>query len=81
MVVGEVVNASSDVLSEVVVTVGRIGLFLQALGVIVVLWIIFEIIALIVNRKKRKAIYKIKEDIERVEKKVDRIIKNLKNKK
>lgn len=62
-------------LAEVIFEVGRIALWLQALGVIVILWIGFEIIALIVNRKKRKAIYSIKKDLKRIEDKIDKLLK------
>ncbi len=74
MVMVEVINKSADVLGSVVSEVGRIGLVLQALGVIVILWIVFELIALIVNRKKRKALYSIKQDLIRIEGKLDRVL-------
>ena len=73
MAVDSVVNASSDLVSKLIADLGRIGLWLQALGVLIVLWLIFQIIALIVNRKKRKILYAIKDDLERVESKIDRI--------
>ena len=53
MAVDSVANTSSDLVSELIADLGRIGLWLQALGVVIVLWLIFQIIALIVNRKKR----------------------------
>lgn len=62
-------------IDDVVIQLGQIGLWLQALGIIVILWIIFQIIAVIVNRKKRKTLYAIKEDVERIEKKIDRLLK------
>lgn len=78
MVVEEVANVSTEVVAELISKVGGIVLWLQAIGVIVLLWIIFQIINLIVNRKKRKAIYKIREDVLRIEKKIDRIEKKFK---
>ena len=63
------------VIEDIVLEVGRIGLWLQALGVIVILWIIFELIAFYYNRKRMQEVYKIKEDMKRVERKIDKILK------
>ena len=60
--------------SDIIVELGKLGNLLQALGIIVVAWIIFETIALIVNRKKRKAIYQIRDDLQRVEQKIDQLL-------
>ncbi|HIG94401.1 MAG: hypothetical protein QT05_C0028G0009 [archaeon GW2011_AR13] len=69
MVVGEVVDLSGSILLEL----GKIGLWLQTLGVIILFWLIVQIITLIMNRKKRKAIYSMKEDLVRIEKKLDKL--------
>ena len=69
MVVGEVVDLSGSILLEL----GKIGLWLQTLGVIILFWLIVQIITLIMNRKKRKAIYSMKEDLIRIEKKLDKL--------
>ena len=74
MAVEDVVDLSTNVLLEL----GKIGLWLQTLGILVVLWLTFQIIALIVNRKKRKALYSIKEDLLRIEKKIDKLVKGKK---
>ncbi len=66
--------SSSGILGEI----GRIGLYLQALGIVVILWIIFEVCAFFVRRKRMKEIYKIKEDIQRIEGKIDGILKKVK---
>ena len=63
-----------ETLAEVILEVGKIALWFQAIGIIVILWVIFEIISLIVNRKKRKAIYSIKGDLARIEKKIDKLL-------
>lgn len=78
MVVGEVVNVSGDAFGAVVTEIGRIGLVLQALGIVVVLWLIFQVIALIVNRKRRKALYRIEEKLVSLEEKVDRVLEKKK---
>ncbi|MBM3233122.1 hypothetical protein FJZ18_03090 [Candidatus Pacearchaeota archaeon] len=63
-------------LTDLIRDIGQIGLWLQTLGVIVVLWIVFEVYAFLVRRKRMKEIYAIKEDMKRIEKKVDKILKN-----
>jgi|TARA_Y100000310_G_C20399011_1_gene676493 membrane protein YdbS with pleckstrin-like domain len=75
MVVEEVVNVSANVLSNTILEIGKVALWLQALGVIIVLWIIFQIILIINDRKKRKVIYSMKKDIIRIEKKLDKLSK------
>ncbi len=69
----DVVNATKDLVYEL----GKVGLWVQAIGLLVIFWLIFQIIVLIVNRKKRKALYSIKDDLERIEKKIDKILKSL----
>ncbi len=61
-------------ISGLVLEIGRVGLWLQALGVIVIAWIIFQIISLIINRKRMKEIYSIKKDMKRIEGKIDKIL-------
>jgi len=59
----------------VVIEIGRVANWIQAIGFIIVLWIVFQIISLIVGRKKRKALYMIRADLERIEGKLDRVLK------
>ncbi|MAH03542.1 hypothetical protein CMI39_02015 [Candidatus Pacearchaeota archaeon] len=75
MVVEEVVNVSAGVLSSTILEIGKVALWLQAFGVIIVLWIIFQIVLIINDRKKRRLIYSIKKDIIRIEKKLDKLSK------
>lgn len=67
----------SEVTRELILELGKVGLWVQAIGLLIILWLIFQVIALIVNRKKRKALYSIKGDLERIEKKIDKILKSL----
>ncbi len=67
--------------TNLLIEVGKLGSWIQALGLVVVLWIVFEVVALIVNRKKRKALYRIKEDLARIESKLDRALKQQSRKK
>jgi len=73
MAIEGLINTSSDLVPEVVYKLGEIAIWLQALGVVIVLWLIFTIVSLIINLKRKKTLNSIKEDLERIEKKVDRI--------
>lgn len=64
----------NDLPFELIGKVGEIGLYLQALGFIIVLWIIFQLILLYFNRKRMLEVYKIKQDMKRIEEKIDRIL-------
>ena len=54
--------------------VGQIGLWLQALGIVIVITVIFDVIAFLLNRKRLKEISIIKSDMQRIENKIDKII-------
>ena len=77
MVIGEVANFSSTTIGSLVVEVGKIGVWIKAAGIFVILWIIFESVILWLNWKRIKEIYKIKKDMKRMEKKLDRIEKKM----
>ena len=70
MVVDEVVSVSSTVISSL----GKIGLWLQALGIIAVLWIIFQSIPFYYNRKRMQEVLSIRNDMKRIEDKIDRLV-------
>ena len=65
-------------IGEVISGVGQIGLWLQALGIVVVLVIVFNLISFFYNRKRMKEIAIIKENMDRIEKKIDKIIEQTK---
>ena len=65
----------TDVPTELVLELGRIGLWIQAVGLIVIAWIIVQAITMYFNRKRRKTLYKIRDDLKRIEGKVDRLLK------
>ena len=66
-----IVNVSSNIVSEV----GQVGLWLQAIGVIVVLWLIFNIVSFVINRRNHNTIKDLKKDVERLERKIDNLAK------
>jgi hypothetical protein len=75
--------APGDIISDptsLFLELGKIGLWIQAIGLVVIIWIIVQGVTLFFNRRRRKAIYAIKEDLERIEKKIDRIDKKLSKK-
>ena len=57
-----------------VAQVGNIALWLQALGGVVVLWIIFQGFGFYYNLRRFKKIAHIQEDMKRMEKKLDKIL-------
>lgn len=65
----------TNIPTELVLDLGRIGLWIQAVGLIVILWIIFQAITMYFNRKRRKTLYKIRDDLKRIERKIDRLLK------
>ena len=66
------------VLGEVITEIGQIGLWLQALGIVIVLAVVFQIISFFYNRKRMKELEVIKEDMRRIEGKIDVIVNNTK---
>lgn len=54
---------------------GKIGLWIQAVGLFIVLWIIFQIILLFYNARRMKQVLEIKKDMKRIEHKLDEVIK------
>lgn len=73
MAVDNVVNASSDLISTLIFDIGRMGLLIQALGLLVIFAVIFYIISIIIQTKRMKQVYEIRKDMERIERKINRI--------
>ena len=60
---------------DIITELGKIGLWVQAIGLFIILWFFFEVISLLINKKRMDEIYKIKHDMKRIELKIDKIIK------
>ena len=60
---------------SVVLELGRMGNWLQAVGLLVILWIIVESITLYYNRKRRLLLVDIDNRLKRLEKKLNLIVK------
>lgn len=71
MAIGEI---PTDVASELLSSVGKLGLYMQALGLLIIIWLIFQITNLIIK-------YKSKNRIKIIEKEIKEIKKMLKKKK
>ena len=78
MVVGEVVNATSVQVENILSAVGSIGLWMQALGLVVIGWIAFEIVFLLFQIKRRKRLRHVENQISRIESKLDKLLKKKK---
>ena len=71
----QIAAAPIDDATNIILELGKIGRWLQALGIIIILWLIFQIIALINRRIHRKRLYTIEERLENIEKKLDKALK------
>ncbi|MBI3333923.1 hypothetical protein HYZ97_00335 [Candidatus Pacearchaeota archaeon] len=71
------VNISEEAadLPGVLGSLGEIALWLQAVGAIIIVWIIFQSISFYYNRKRMQEVYEIKKDMVRIERKIDNILK------
>ena len=69
--VGEVISVPAELIFEL----GNLGKWIQAVGLVVIIWIIFQAVTLYFNRKRRKLMEKLDRDLERVENKLDKILK------
>ena len=63
---------------DVIAEVGQLGLWLQAIGIAVVLVIVFNVISFFYNKKRLKQIAAIRRDMERIEGKIDKLVKQKK---
>jgi hypothetical protein len=78
MALFEIAGNSTETVKEIILALGNIGLWLQAIGILVVLIIISTIIDFVLNRKKLKKLNIIERKINSIENKIDRILKKRK---
>lgn len=69
--VKEVLSSTPDL----VVEIGKIGNWVQAVGLFVIAWLIIQLINLFVNKKRLASLKQIELDLRRVERKIDKISK------
>ena len=63
------------VLEDVVLELGQIGLWVQAVGLIVILWIVFQAITMYYNRRRRLLLEEISTRLGKLEHKLDSLKK------
>jgi hypothetical protein len=68
------------VVGDVLTEIGKIGLWLKTAGIIAILWIIFNGISFFYNTKKFKELNKIREDMNRMDKKLNKILNKIQKK-
>lgn len=73
---------ANEIVSEEIVNliakIGNLGSWLQAIGIVVLLTIIFQIIAYFLNRKKLKELEMIRNKLSIVEDKLEKLLKKIK---
>ncbi len=71
----ESINSSNDIVASLITEVGQLALWLQAIGFLVILWIVFQIIFLFIEKKKKRRLENIEQRINGIDKKLDILIK------
>lgn len=74
----------TEITNEILTSIGKLGLYIQAIGLIIIVWLAFQIASLVAaykNKKRIKIIQKEIEEIKKIEKEIKEIKKILKNKK
>lgn len=75
MAVEEFINVSTEIFPVLTQEVKQLASWLQALGIVMFLWLIFQIIALVVRDKNKKLLQKIEKDLKNLDFKINRLIR------
>ncbi|HKL24580.1 MAG TPA: hypothetical protein VJ912_04550 [Candidatus Nanoarchaeia archaeon] len=75
MVVSNITNESSGFLTDILMNVGEIGLWLQTIGVLVILIIANMVFNIITNKKRLERLKKIESKMNSLDKKINKIVK------
>ena len=81
MAVEEIITEPFTAGTDFLALIGKIGLWLQAIGIIIIIWLILNIINWFINHRRLKMVYTLKEDVVRIEEKIDKILKAVEKKK
>ena len=73
MVTGEAISISAENATELISKIGNVGLWLQTIGVLAIIWLILSLINWIINARRISLLHKIMEDMKRIEGKIDRL--------
>lgn len=63
----------ADVSANALIEIGKIGNWLQAIGVVVIIWFVVQVVNFLINRRNHNTIKDLKKDVERLEKKIDKL--------
>ncbi len=77
MVINQTINATTANFNNLINYIGDVGLWIQGVGLFIIIWLCFQIITLIWNWKKKRTLSYIKKDIGSLQKKVNNINKKL----
>jgi len=75
MTVESILTNSTDTATEILLEIGQIGKWLQAIGLIVIIWLIFYIINWVYHIKRIKKLKRIEEKLSTLENKLDKALK------
>lgn len=70
-----ITSVSTDAFNQFVIEIGKIGLWLQAIGVLILLWLIFQAISIASNTIKRKKLTAIESRLSVIEKKLNQALR------
>ncbi len=70
----EVINATASEATEILAAIGYLGIWLQAIGLIAILYIFFSIIGWYFHRKRLHQLYNITQRLEALEAKIDALL-------
>ena len=77
MAIGEIINAitsTPEIANDILLALGQIGLWLKAIGIVIIIWLIFHVVSVLFNTKRMKEVKNIKGDIIRIEEKIDKLL-------
>ena len=61
-------------IGNILIELGSLAKWLQALGLILVIWMTFNVISIFVNIRRKKLLIKITHDLSRIEHKLDKVL-------
>ena len=75
MALEEIANMSTETLAQLIIQIGKIGLWVQAIGILIIFWLIFQIISLVSLIIRKKKIDAIEKRLASIEKKLNTLLK------
>tara|TARA_Y100000310_G_C19996666_1_gene496548 strand:+ start:33 stop:257 length:225 start_codon:yes stop_codon:yes gene_type:complete len=70
-----VVEGAISSTSELVLELGKIGKWVQAVGLFVIAWLIIQLINLFINKKRLASLRKMESNLQRLERKMNKLSK------